>query len=459
MRCQKCGAEFDLQPVCPKCGAALPLGGHEQFIQKVTSNQMRLSDIFLDVFKKHPKGSVDRCLRHGNVGREELLRQWQKPWLFLRVFAFLGLLVLLMSALVEIGGGAYAFVPIVFFGVSIVSFSVLTFFWEMDISCNVSLLEMVMLVLVGGVVSVILGLGLNTQTASLTTGAWFAGITEEPSKLLVCVGFMLLRRRKYTILDGLLIGAAVATGFSFIESTGYVLMYSTNAAWQVIAIRNVASLSGHIFYTAPFIGALCWATDNGTLTAHAFLSPRFLLFFALGIGLHMFGNTDIDFGTIVYLNVPGYISDVPLISVKNLLKMAVQWTGLAYLLREGVKQMYTTPTGYTQHGEEKAAQAVTGSMGVYAGQRFALTQGVPLVIGRDPSQCHLIFDEDTKGISRRHCTVVLEGTQVSVYDNGSSYGTYLDNGTKLLPQQKVLLAVGQGFGLGADRKQRFEVTV
>jgi len=99
-----------------------------------------------------------------------------------------------------------------------------------------------------------------------------------------------------------------------------------------------------------------------------------------------------------------------------------------------------------------------GLSGAYAGQRIPLNGRV--VMGRDPSQCSLVFAQNTPGVSSNHCTVsydVARGVYLLV-DNGSSYGTFLGNGQKIAPHVPSVLQNGDTFYL-ATPENRFSVTL
>lgn len=96
-----------------------------------------------------------------------------------------------------------------------------------------------------------------------------------------------------------------------------------------------------------------------------------------------------------------------------------------------------------------------GQSGAFAGRRFAINGQVRM--GRDPNENDLVYPDGTPGISGRHCVVTLSGGQVTLTDLGSSYGTFLEGGRKLTPNQPVTLRVGDSFYLGAE-KERFVIT-
>ena len=71
-------------------------------------------------------------------------------------------------------------------------------------------------------------------------------------------------------------------------------------------------------------------------------------------------------------------------------------------------------------------------------------------IGRESAFCDIVFPADTAGVSRRHCAVTAtpEG-RVFVMDLGSSSGTFLPDGTKLVPNEWT--AVDGGFYVASEK--------
>lgn len=82
----------------------------------------------------------------------------------------------------------------------------------------------------------------------------------------------------------------------------------------------------------------------------------------------------------------------------------------------------------------------------------------PIIIGRDPSVCAIIYKEGTVGVSGKHCSLRfdLQNQSFVVTDLGSSYGTFLLNGTKLQPNVPCNLKVGDSFYVG-DRTNIIQV--
>lgn len=89
----------------------------------------------------------------------------------------------------------------------------------------------------------------------------------------------------------------------------------------------------------------------------------------------------------------------------------------------------------------------TGSL---AGKSVELKKGVPVVIGRDPKRCQIVYPKDTAGVSSVHCTITFNGNEVSVADNGSSYGTFI-GGNKVEPGKPVVMHRGQEITFGSGK--------
>jgi len=85
--------------------------------------------------------------------------------------------------------------------------------------------------------------------------------------------------------------------------------------------------------------------------------------------------------------------------------------------------------------------------GRLAGRRYRI-DGI-VKIGRDGSQCNIVYPADTAGISGTHCEVFMQGGVVYLRDLKSSYGTFLSSGMKLQPGSAVVLTVGSSFYLAS----------
>ena len=90
---------------------------------------------------------------------------------------------------------------------------------------------------------------------------------------------------------------------------------------------------------------------------------------------------------------------------------------------------------------------LNGAMG---GKTVPLKKGVPVVIGRDPNRCQIVYPKDAAGVSSVHCTITYDGNEVTVADNSSSYGTFV-GGKKVEPGRPVVMHRGQEVTFGSDK--------
>ena len=90
---------------------------------------------------------------------------------------------------------------------------------------------------------------------------------------------------------------------------------------------------------------------------------------------------------------------------------------------------------------------------------FAL-HDTPIFIGRDTSECKVVFPQGTAGVSSKHCAISYDGiTGLFVLtDLRSTYGTYLSYGEKLTANRQYYLKPGDSFYIG-DPANLFRVDV
>lgn len=72
-----------------------------------------------------------------------------------------------------------------------------------------------------------------------------------------------------------------------------------------------------------------------------------------------------------------------------------------------------------------------------------------LTFGRSP-ECDVTFAMDTGGVSGKHCSLIWSGGVLYLKDLGSSYGTLLEDGRKLVGEETVVKA-GTRFYLGSHK--------
>lgn len=424
--------------------------GNTDFYRKAVSASLTLKDIFSNVFKKHSRIDAERIFVAGTSlstpSPKNMLRDWKKPWLFIRVL-LAGLFVLfLLQIMIRQGYGAYAAAPYIFFAASVTPVSVLLFYWEMNIPRNIPIYEVMMMFIMGGIISLILTGYLNKII--VTSQHCWAPVTEEPGKLLASLVFLRKKKKNY-ILNGILIGGAIGAGFAAIETAGYIFRYGEETGLR----RGVLAPGGHVVWAAMYIGALAKVMGPEKFKVEHLKDSFFLKYFFFACALHFLWNSGISllllpvFGDLFYI----------------LLTIAA-WMLLLQIIRYGIKEVLSiTSTGNgnavvsNEQSRRVSADSVqiVGISGIFAKQSFLMKRET-IALGRDASICNLVFPENAKGISRKHCTITYDGSRITVRDEDSTYGTFLGNGRKLHAGKTVPLTPGQRFYL-ANEENMFEV--
>lgn len=117
----------------------------------------------------------------------------------------------------------------------------------------------------------------------------------------------------------------------------------------------------------------------------------------------------------------------------------------------------TGAAGYTgQRGSAPSANGavITGMKGIMANRTFNINGSV--TIGRNAQKCNVSYPVDAKGISGVHCQIRQANGGFEIIDCGSSNGTYLGNGQKLIPNVPVFIQDGAYFYLGSA-EQLFQI--
>lgn len=95
-----------------------------------------------------------------------------------------------------------------------------------------------------------------------------------------------------------------------------------------------------------------------------------------------------------------------------------------------------------------------GALSPISGSIFPVSGTVK--IGRDSSRCEIAFPVDTKGVSAVHCEVQAVEDGILLKDLGSTYGTFLSNGSKAEQGDTRKIPAGDFFYLGGE-DNRLEV--
>ena len=75
--------------------------------------------------------------------------------------------------------------------------------------------------------------------------------------------------------------------------------------------------------------------------------------------------------------------------------------------------------------QSPAVRTLVCTAGALEGRQFDITGCVR--IGRDDSQCKIVYPKGTKGVSGVHCTVCFDGNTVTVTDHNSTCGTFIND--------------------------------
>ena len=453
------------------------------FFKNVKEGNMSLGDIFSEVAAKHTSRDTSKVLIAGTElttpPEAEMLAGWQKPFLFARFFLAYGAMLVLayvMGTLLGHPGGTYLLLVGIPF---LVPVTLLILVWEMNVPRNISLYEVIQMVGMGGILSLIatIVIGYFSEESSAT----WAGLIEEPAKLLVI--YIILSRKNYKYaINGVLIGAAVGTGFAVMESLYYVINHvgigialglaqcvkggfsasqileSVDIIWgigisrglDVALTRAVTAISGHGVFAALYGGALVKAKGSEEIRLVHLFKIEFLLYFGVSILLHALHNYGLDLGLPVLLDglLPSeyiIIAAIAIALLLNSLRMGVNQVVNICAAQNGGRVTQAVNRGKSvplyDHtpaapvrpaavpGCEAQLQCVAGPS---VGQTYRCQSGQSLTLGRTAGKCDVALP-GCDNVSGAHCRIQVNGYTVTVTDLGSRNGTFLGS-QRLSPQ-------------------------
>lgn len=344
------------------------MANNKTFFKKAIDGKITLSDIFSEVGRKHTAKDSARVFIAGTElttpPEAEMLSTWQKPFLFAK-FLVMGLLFLALCYL-------FTFIhnpanQLLMLGIcSIIPIALLLLVWEMNIPRNISLTEALGIVFIGGVLSLIITILLHTifpDVEASTSTKYVGPIIEEIAKLIIV--YVILSKKDYKyILNGVLIGMAVGTGFSVFEDFQYTffnplqnfILYvdeftelglNTYAGRMGLVldmgidaalVRAFTSIAGHGIYAALYGGALIAAKGKEPMRFSILTNFVFLKYFIFAVFLHMLNNSDLI--TLVYTNLfPNADNDTVFFIVYGIVMGVAALAVFLPLLRQGVDQV------------------------------------------------------------------------------------------------------------------------
>lgn len=304
--CNYCGKATGAgSPPNPAAAAATPAkqGGVLQSIGNQISSLastdklegFSLREFFSEVFKKRETSEVDDYFVVGTSRTtpniEDVPANWPKPWFFLRVLLFLGLVYLGFYFAFQQFGNPKLIPGLIMMGSLAVPLATVILFFELNVPRNISFNRVLMLVASGGIVSLFVALVGFSVSDLGWLGASQAGIVEEIGKLLAVILVARSFKGKY-ILNGLLYGAAVGAGFAFFESSGYAFEFleksgKLDVMFDVIQVRAFLTPFGHVAWTAIAAGALWRVKGDKPFQLHMLFDGGFLKTMVIPMLLHM----------------------------------------------------------------------------------------------------------------------------------------------------------------------------
>ena len=152
----------------------------------------RISYLFSNPFKRRSRSEIDAYLNCGSPqttpSLATLSSDWPRPWFFWRMLLF-GFLVLLIFVVgVQFFEELNMLPGLIVVGAFFVPLACVALFFELNVLRDISLYQVLKLIVAGGAVSLVLTLFLNKATElDRLLGAMSAGIVEEIAKVLVAV--------------------------------------------------------------------------------------------------------------------------------------------------------------------------------------------------------------------------------------------------------------------------------
>ncbi|MBD2700222.1 PrsW family intramembrane metalloprotease [Spirosoma sp. BT702] len=299
-----------------------------------------MKSIFAKIGEKRTDEDIENAFTVGTRATTPVVgtiaSHWPQPWLFLRFGGSAILLFITLYVAVTQFRNELLIPGLLFVGSFAVPFASLIFFWEMNAPQNISLYQTIKLLFLGGMVSLLISLFFFSNTALLGTflGASSAGIVEESGKLLAVLMLMRNKNQYHWILNGLLFGAAVGTGFAAFESAGYafvvLLQGGFGSAISNIFLRGLLAPFSHVVWTAITAAAIWRVKGEGKFEWDMLKDPRFLRTFIAVMLLHMVWNAPFDFPIFPV---------IWFIPTKQLILGTIAWIMVLGTIQSGLKQI------------------------------------------------------------------------------------------------------------------------
>ena len=399
--CQKCGTAFALRigdfapkespmqqtKACPYCGEAIlalakkckhcgefldaelrikdekkrelrsnnPINMTMSFVRWFTGlprmEGFRLFGLCKATFMRHNKEELDILFCSGSADSTPDINQvasaWPMPWVCWR-FLFAAMVV---TGLFILGVHKFEnfliFPGLIIVGAFTIPLTCLLLFHEMNVLRNVPLYRTLHHIVTGGIVSFLIAMTIWNTTIGKQLLSFFdamsAGIIEEIAKFLAALFFLWrIPGRKWTI-QGMLVGAAVGTGFAGFETAGYCFVALMNdgddplaAFYGTMAVRGIFSPFCHVAWTALSVGAVSGEIKDNKFSFGKIFNWRVLRILLFSVFLHMLWNSGLHW----------YSNDWNVTAWGILLSFIGCWQALLMMIQKGLTEIKTAQNNH-----------------------------------------------------------------------------------------------------------------
>lgn len=129
-----------------------------------------------------------------------------------------------------------------------------------------------------------------------------------------------------------------------------------------------------------------------------------------------------------------------------------------FLNKRGGVSLPKRPAGKPAAGAPAGQRAFLRSLAPQHNGLALVVKDAPVMIGRDPASCKVVYAQGTAGVSGQHCSVAYDAAagEFVVTDLRSTYGTFLANGQRLTAGVPCRVKPGGEFYVG-DRANAIRV--
>ena len=256
--------------------------------------------LFSEVLKKHDEEELERVfaagLRATTPAIADIPNSPPSPWVYSRVLVFFGVTFLVLYLTWREYENINLLPGLILIGSFAFPLAAALFFYECNVTRNLSLFMFAKAFVWGGVLGIALSLALFQLSDAIGSiiGAPIAGLIEEPGKLAAVILLARAARYRWT-LNGMCLGAAVGAGFAAFESAGYALQFlleeGADGMMSAIGLRGIFEPFTHVVWTAITAGAL-WRVRQGRPFDFDMLKDRrFLAPMIAAMAIHAIWNS------------------------------------------------------------------------------------------------------------------------------------------------------------------------